>query len=216
VALLGVTACGSSGGKPAPRDATFDYDRSVPLEFVDHGRVNRDYPVQVRDVSFTGPAGVTISGFLSRPPGKGPFPAVVYLHGSGGDRSQLLVPAVWMAGRGAVTLTIDAPPVPPSEGTTAEADLRRQREATVRAVVTARRAVDALQALPQVDDSRIGLVGWSEGARTERSWRESTTVYPPSRSSLPARRRSPSMPLWLLQSFGRSCDASSARSIRCD
>src|SRR5699024_4849267 len=34
------------------------------------------------------------------------------------------------------------------------------------AVVTARRAVDVLQTLPQVDDARIGLVGWSEGART--------------------------------------------------
>jgi len=32
-------------------------------------------------------------------------------------------------------------------------------------VVAARRAVDVLQALPQVDDDRIALVGWSSGGR---------------------------------------------------
>ena len=35
----------------------------------------------------------------------------------------------------------------------------------VDSVVAARRAVDALDSLPQVDRSRIGLVGWSSGAR---------------------------------------------------
>ncbi len=165
--VLALAGCGGSGGATgAAPDETFAYDASAPLRYVDRGRVNRGYPIQVRDISFAGPAGMPIAGYLALPPGKGPYPAVVYLHGSGGDRTELLVPAVWLAGRGAVTLTIDAPPSPPSLGSGPEDELRRQRQATVEAVVAARRAIDALQALPQVDDSRIALVGWSAGART--------------------------------------------------
>ena len=39
-------------------------------------------PVAVRDVSFADGA-VSLAGSLITPPGKGPFPAVVFLHGSG-------------------------------------------------------------------------------------------------------------------------------------
>ena len=41
----------------------------------------------------------------------------------------------------------------------------RSGRAAVGTVVAARLAVDALQSLPEVDDDRIGLVGWSAGAR---------------------------------------------------
>ena len=49
-------------------------------------------------------------------------------------------------------------------GTTSQ-KLVAQRKAAVATVVAARRAVDVLQSLPQVDDDRIALVGWSSGAR---------------------------------------------------
>jgi dienelactone hydrolase len=44
--------------------------------------------------------------------------------------------------------------------------LRKERDRTVQSVVELRRAVDLLQSLPQVDDDRIGFVGYSAGART--------------------------------------------------
>ena len=44
--------------------------------------------------------------------------------------------------------------------------LRRERALAVDDVVAARRGVDLLRSLPQVDPNRIGLLGWSQGART--------------------------------------------------
>src|SRR5262249_2003602 len=108
--------------------------------------------------------GRKVDGLLAVPPGKGPFPAVVYLHGSGGDRTELLVPATWMAARGVVALTLTMPEDAATTGSPTE-QLAAQRQGGVGSGVAARRAVDALQALPQVDGDRIGLVGWSSGAR---------------------------------------------------
>ena len=118
----------------------------------------------MHDVTFTTAGGRKVDGLLAVPPGKGPFPAVVYLHGSGGDRTELLVPATWMAARGVVALTLTMPADPAPTGSATER-LVAQRQGVVDSVVAARRAVDALQSLPQVDRSRIGLVGWSSGAR---------------------------------------------------
>jgi hypothetical protein len=47
-----------------------------------------------------------------------------------------------------------------------EERLEEQRDGVVASVVAARRAFDALSALPEVDAGRLGLVGWSSG----RSW----------------------------------------------
>jgi dienelactone hydrolase len=168
---LAVAAC--SGDEPeratetAPREriALLDYDRSAPLSFVDHGRVNRNSAIVVRDVSYAS-GGRRVRAFLVLPPGGGPFPAVVYAHGSGEDRLAFVGVAAWIVARGAVAVTVDQP----SEGgPDAQPDaltaIRRQRDRTARAVVDFRRTVDVLATLPQVDEERIGFVGFSAGAR---------------------------------------------------
>jgi len=151
-------------GKPA---SPFVYDASRPLEVRDAGRVNSDYPIAVRDVSYLS-GGRRIEGFLAVPPGGRRRPAAVYLHGSGGDRRQLLVHAVWLAGRGAVTLAITAPSAaaPAESGLAPAAALRRQHDLAVADVVAVRRGFDLLEARRDVDGSRLGFVGWSAGART--------------------------------------------------
>ena len=171
-ALLG--GCGSSAA-PRPRPAngsprlTFAYDAGLPLQYVNRGRINRrTEPIGVDDVSFRAEHR-RIDAYLLLPPGRAPRPAVVFVHGTGGDRSELLAQARRLASRNVVTLTITEPstPNPPARAPGgAAALLERIQAAQVLDVVAIRRAVDLLQSLPQVDRRRIGYLGWSAGART--------------------------------------------------
>jgi dienelactone hydrolase len=172
IATLAVAGCGDGGGsvkpKPPAQSSLFGYDRSAPLRFQDRGQINRGYPVQVRDVSYASPGGVRVTAFLVVPPGKGPFPGVLYLHGAGEDRTRLAVPAAWLAARGAVALVIDSAFVRTKSSAPSDplASLKWGRDLTVQTVVDLRRGVDLLRSLPQVDPERIGFVGYSAGAKT--------------------------------------------------
>src|SRR5690348_3228774 len=112
LALAALAACGSTGS-PRPADGLprldFAYDPSAPLGYADHGRINaRSFPIAIRDVSFLS-RGRTVEAYLLVPPGPGRRPAVVFVHGSGGDRGELLGQAAALAARNVVTLTITAP-----------------------------------------------------------------------------------------------------------
>jgi uncharacterized protein len=160
-----VAGCGSSNGIPR---LTFGYDTSAPLDYVDRGRINQpSYPIAVHDVSFRS-GNLQIQAYLLLPPGKGRRPAVVFVHGSGGDRRELLAQAAWLAARNVVTLTITEPSTsnPPAQVTTESGFVRQVRDVQVRDTVAVRRAVDVLQSLPEVDPQRIGYLGWSAGAKT--------------------------------------------------
>jgi len=163
VAIATTLGCGGSNDK-AGADDPFAYDTTAPLRYGDRGVVNKGYPIAVHDVSFSVPGGSRIEGMLAVPPGKGPFPAALYLHGSGGDRTQLLVPATWLAARGVAVLTLTTPEAESGSGS-AEERLVAEREAVTATVVATRRGIDLLEALPRVDSERIALVGWSAGAR---------------------------------------------------
>jgi dienelactone hydrolase len=164
-AVLILTACG--GGSKDAGDPVYAYDESEPIAQEDAGVQSSDYPIKIHDISFDGGA-ERVPAFLLLPPGKGPYPAVIYLHGQGGDRLEMLYTASWLAGRRAVALTVESPYSPNREielGPGVEG-LQKERNRTVQGVVELRRAVDLLQSLPQVDDDRIGFVGYSAGART--------------------------------------------------
>ena len=169
LALL-LAGCGGGDSKPdAGPKGPFDYDRGADLGFQDKGRVNREYPIEIRDVSYTSPDdGSRVTGFLVRPPGEGPFPAVILMHGSGGNRQELVVQATWLAGRGAVALTIDSPFArePNLKVPDGVPGLRVERALIVRNVIELRRAVDVLRDQSYVDGDRIGYLGFSAGART--------------------------------------------------
>jgi dienelactone hydrolase len=173
-----VGGCGSAGKTatpPAPPRRSvaiprlhFGYDPSVPLRYVDRGRLARPGPIAVHDISYSSD-GERIEGYLLKPPGHGRRPAVVIVHGSGGDRRELLDEAAWLAARNVVTLTItepstSSPPAPTAAGPVAI--LRQLRDTQVRDVVAVRRAVDVLRSVPDVDARRIGYLGWSAGAKT--------------------------------------------------
>lgn len=179
VALLALllAACGSAHHAPSAIRGTratgiphlrFGYDAGEPLRVRDRGTIERRAGgIAVRDISFSS-GGARIDGYLVLPPGRGRRPAVVIVHGSGGDRRELLGRAIWLAGRNVVTLTITEPSTanPPTPAAAPRAILRQLRDSQVRDVVAIRRAVDALQALRVVDPQRIGYLGWSAGAKT--------------------------------------------------
>ena len=169
-ALVAVLAgCGGSGGQSTSQtQEPFAYDTAQPLGFQDHGRANKNYPIAIHDVSYmSGKDRVPAHLLLPPAAGKKKRPAVIYLHGSNGDRTTMVVPATWMAGRGAVGLTITAPSsTAPTTKASPTALLRRDVGFEERDVVAVRRAIDLLRKRPDVDPNRIGFVGWSAGART--------------------------------------------------
>ena len=95
------------------------------------------------------------------PAGSGPFPAVVQLHGCGGDSAQQRDWAELFAAHGLFALAVDS-----YRGRGISAD----RVCAGRALLPVVRAADALVSLaaarrdPRVDASRIALAGWSHGA----------------------------------------------------
>jgi dienelactone hydrolase len=170
LALAALAAACVANGATASSDRIprldFAYDASAPLRYVDHGRVSKaSSPIAVHDVSFRS-GGRTVEAYLLVPPGPGRRPAVIFVHGSGGDRGELLAQAEELAERNVVALTITAPSrYVTTTPSTIGGLLSQARSLTVNDVVAVRRAVDVLQTLPSVDPHRIGYVGWSAGAR---------------------------------------------------
>ena len=153
VALVLVALAAGCGGTDTSGDDTFAYDEDAPLAVEAGARVERDDPLVVREVSFASGNG-RVEGYLAMPPrSDGRVPGVVYLHGSGGERSQLLPLAEWLAARGAVALTLTLPSgsATPPTGLTPEETLRWQRDTIVADAVAVRRAFDMLAADERVD-----------------------------------------------------------------
>jgi dienelactone hydrolase len=144
-----VLVAGGCGGHDAPDP--FAYDRSAPLAERSSGVALSSARVVVRVISYAGADGARVNAFLLAPRSAGRHPAVLFLHGSGGNREDLLLPAAELASRGAVTMTISQPN-----------DAQTFRPL----VVNARRAFDLLAAQKDVDAHRLGVVGFSLGAQT--------------------------------------------------
>jgi uncharacterized protein len=119
-----------------------------------------------REIAFSVPGGPKVTATLVHPAGTAKRPGVVYLHGAGGSRRDMMPLARSLARRGAVALAIDQPEPGAAESQLVGiAALEAQRDVVARAVVSVRRALDVLASLPSVDERRLGAVGWSGGGR---------------------------------------------------
>jgi uncharacterized protein len=169
VALLVLAGCGAESERAvAPQKrGPFDYDAKAALN-TRQKRVATGPGGSVREVSFASPRGGRVTGYLVVPARRGRHPAVVLLHGAGGDRSQLLAFAAGLAGRGIVGLTLDSPASRAVDQTLPPGmpGVRRRTALLEQEVVDARRAVDLLQAQRSVDPRRLGFLGFSAGARS--------------------------------------------------
>jgi fermentation-respiration switch protein FrsA (DUF1100 family) len=104
----------------------------------------------LRDVSWRGPAGAVRGWFV---PGTAPA-AVVLLHGSGGNRAELLPELEILSTRGFSVLAFDWPGQGESAG-------RTRWDETERATLGS--AIDWLSSRSEVDAGRIGAFGFSVG-----------------------------------------------------
>jgi dienelactone hydrolase len=168
--LVAVSLAGCGGEKggdasaPAPTLdpellAPYDYEAG-PLDVQEAGTRQEDGAV-VHDLSYAGPDG-RITAYYVTPEGDGPFPAVVLMHGSPGQRVTFFSEAVELAGRGIASLLPDAPfarPPRPPDVDFDDGDPGRLAQL----VVELRRAVDFLVERDEVDASRLGFVGFSWG-----------------------------------------------------
>ena len=163
LALL--AGCGGDDEPSVPAPFTYD-SQALDVKRTPTSFGNGD--VKVEKISFTGPGDTRLTGYLATPAASETHPAVIYAHGAGGDRQELLDEARSMAERGAVALTLDMTYSPSRrEGlpTTGMEAVRANSDLEVESVKEVRRAVDLLRSLDSVDGDRIGYVGWSRGAR---------------------------------------------------
>jgi len=146
-----------------------------PLDLEFHGDIARE-GYKVQRVSFASGPGIRVTGNLYLPDGKGPFPAVVNLHGhwsQGKLAAQVQERGHALAQVGIVTLTVDAA----GAGERAEVEREWSYHGAAKAaelflagdsllglqVRDNRRALDVLQALPMVAGEKLGATGASGG-----------------------------------------------------
>lgn len=121
------------------------------------------FPYSAEEVSYQS-GDVTLAGTLTLPKGEGPFPAVLMLTGSGAQNRDeelfnhrpFLVLADAMTRAGVAVLRVDDRGVGGSSG-----DLSQATFADL--VADARAGIEFLKARPEIEDTKIGLFGHSEG-----------------------------------------------------
>ena len=105
---------------------------------------------------------LTLEGIISTPQGRGRFPGVVLLHGSGGIRARR--DADWvkrLTGWGYVTLQVDS--FGPRHTTPAEVIYHASKVEHEDRAKDAHGALDYLAKQPYIDPGRIAVMGWSHG-----------------------------------------------------
>lgn len=130
----------------------FDYSVDTPLDIQQEQLLERT-GIKVFDISYHVPTDdERTSTYLVLPVGKGPFPAVIFLHSAGG-RNAFLPTAILLARVGVIGLAIES-----------NTDLPSLSQATKHDIVSVKRAFDLLAARGDVDANRIGAVGHSGGS----------------------------------------------------
>jgi poly(3-hydroxybutyrate) depolymerase len=143
--------------------AWFHYDASVPLDAIERGREQLE-GVERIDLTYASPHGGRVPAWVYEPDQTGPLAGIVVMHGMPGSRDTRWEMAAAYARSGAVVIAISAPFARPDGPRDRPITLTAQdRDEQVQLIVDLRRAVDYLQAHPQVDPERIGYVGVSYG-----------------------------------------------------
>jgi cephalosporin-C deacetylase-like acetyl esterase len=175
-----VCPCALAQGKPfvlpppadnseALRRAFFAYDSDLPLNATVKKLDDSDIRTRYR-LDYDSAHDQRVAAILAVPKkAVGAMPAVLLMHGSGGDKDVNYIHGISEAlvRRGFITLSIDAQyrgdRVKPGRVNDIKPDSFTWRDAWVQTVIDLRRAVDYLETRPDVDKSRIGYLGVSMG-----------------------------------------------------
>jgi len=153
----------------------WNYDQNLQLDVRQLG-VQERHQVKLVDLTYTspvgdrekavGPNGGKIAAYLVLPPGKGPFPAVIYGHwcmpgSEKKNRTEFLEEALVLAQSGVISLLPDHVSVRPEFVEDPTPFSENQVAVTVQQVVNLRRGADLLLAQADVDAKRMAYVGHS-------------------------------------------------------
>ncbi|MBO3802766.1 MAG: acetylxylan esterase, partial [Candidatus Brockarchaeota archaeon] len=125
----------------------YDYDPSAPLN--SDVRIARDEPkYTLLKVYFDSVNGERVPALLSMPKGGGgPFPCILFLHGYGGEKEDIIPLAEFVAEAGYAVIAIDAQYHGERRKPGVElysTNMTRSRDGFIQTVVDARRALDYL------------------------------------------------------------------------
>lgn len=146
----------SAAAQPAP----FAYDTKLPLAIRELSATTES-AVRVAQLTYRGAEGDVPATLVTPATPHGRAPAIVFQHWGLGDRHSWLDEAKLLAGRGVISLLIDAPFVRPRAPS---ASPEQEAREIVQCVIDVRRGIDLLEARPDVDRTRVAFVGLSFGA----------------------------------------------------
>jgi len=143
----------------------YKYDKSLSLN-VTETIIRDEAEYRVYKVYFDSVNGERVPGLLSIPKRKEKVPCIVFLHGYGGSKEDILSMAGLVAADGYAVMAIDAE----FHGERKEAgkelyssNLNVSRDGIIQTIVDLRRAVDYLETKPEIDMDKIAYVGGSMG-----------------------------------------------------
>ena len=142
----------------------FAYDATAALDIQEEKRW-RAGGVTVIDFNYASPRGGRVPATLVVPDGAGPFAGVVFMHGHGGYRHDLLPRAETYARLGAVGILISAPSNRPADDNLWPTVFRGEQDGRehIQLIIDLRRAVDVLLVRFDIDPQRLAYVGSSYG-----------------------------------------------------
>src|ERR1041384_581823 len=165
--------------KPDQLLSHWTYNKNAPLNIRQNCVQDRN-GVSIQDITYLSPIadrgagvgsdGVVVTAYLVLPPGKGPFPAIIYGHwcmpgSQKKNRTEFLEEAVVLAHSGVISLLPDHVIVHP--GFIEDTPLNEKQVAVeVQQIVNLRRGGDLLLARKDVDPKRLAYVGHSCDAAT--------------------------------------------------
>ena len=147
----------------------FSYDEHASLD-LDIQRTELEADMRVTDFTYASPRGGRVPARFILPEGEGPYPAILFLHGSAGNIELMTPEAKRFVNLGAAALLIDSPHIRPggyvpdgTMGSTWPYFTERDRADQIQLIVDLQRAVDFLVARPEIDPARLAYVGISYG-----------------------------------------------------